>query len=243
MARVILDPKLIGKVAARRKKPEKYIREAVSKLAHKRGLPSEVALIVLAKQEGIGTAVYQRKLDSAKQTQVRDAFASMSTAVARPIEASNSKQRTEGRRSAISKAAAWKLAIQDLIHDPVLFDRCKELLMARSNFDRAINQATQILEDRIRTKAAPSRKLTGESLVGFAFNEDLSKTLLRVESGDADDQRGFTQILRGVVPAFRNKTHHYITDNLSREDAMRVVAFVDVLLRVVDKSTNTEISP
>jgi uncharacterized protein (TIGR02391 family) len=112
--------------------------------------------------------------------------------------------------------------------------------MARSNFDRAINQATQILEDRIRTKAAPPKKLTGENLVGFSFNEDLSKTVLRVESEDPDDQRGFTQILRGVVPAFRNKTYHHITDTLSREDAMRVVGFVDVLLRVVDKSTNTK---
>jgi hypothetical protein len=93
--------------------------------------------------------------------------------------------------------------------------------MASSNFDRAINQATQILEDRIRTKAQPPQKLTGEKLVGYSFK---------------DDQRGFTQILRGIVPAFRNLTHHHIIDRVSREEAMRVCGFVDVLLRVVDNS-------
>jgi uncharacterized protein (TIGR02391 family) len=130
---------------------------------------------------------------------------------------------------------------QNLIQDSQLRERCMDLLIkASSSYDRAINQATQILEDRIRIKAAPPKKMTGESLVGFAFNEDLAKTILRVDSGEADDQRGFTQILRGVVPAFRNKTHHHITDGFSQEDAMRVVGFVDFLLRVVDKSVNTK---
>jgi hypothetical protein len=108
--------------------------------------------------------------------------------------------------------------------------------MASSNFDRAINQATQILEDRIRTKAQPPQKLTGEKLVGYSFNEELSKSVLRVASNDSDDQRGFTQILRGIVPAFPNLTHHHIIDRVSREEAMRVCGFVDVLLRVVDNS-------
>ena len=76
-------------------------------------------------------------------------------------------------------------------------------------------------------------------MISYAFNEDQAKSLLQVESGDSDDQRGFTQILRGVVPAFRNKSHHHIIDSLSREDAMRVVGFIDVLLRVVDNSTKT----
>jgi uncharacterized protein (TIGR02391 family) len=240
MGRVILDPKLISKIAARRKKPEKYIKESVSKFARKHGVPAEVALVVLAKQNNLGTAFFQRNLHAAMQAQIRDFHVSITSPVSRLSERPSSKKKLGGVRSPINKKAALKQTIQGLILDPVLLERCQDLLMARSNFDRAINQATQILEDRIRTKAAPPKKLTGESLVGFAFNEDLSKTVLRVESEDPDDQRGFTQILRGVVPAFRNKTHHHITDTLAREDAMRIVGFVDVLLRVVDKSTNTK---
>jgi hypothetical protein len=44
-------------------------------------------------------------------------------------------------------------------------------------------------------------------------------------------------MLRGVVPTFRNKTHHHVADTFSRDDAMRVCGFIDVLLRVVDNST------
>src|SRR5579871_4420701 len=74
MTRVILDPKLIAKLAEQFGKTEKYTRETVSKFAHKNGIPSEVALIILAKREGIGTALYQRSLDSTKQGQVREAL-------------------------------------------------------------------------------------------------------------------------------------------------------------------------
>src|SRR5208282_3892567 len=126
-----------------------------------------------------------------------------------------------------------------LIQDNELRDRCGDILLASSKFDRPINQATQVLEDRIRKKAQPNlvgKKLVGEALVNFAFNEDLSKTVLQVND-DPEDQRGFTQILRELVPAFRNKTHHHILNNLSREEAMRVCGFIDVLLRVVDGTT------
>ncbi len=72
--------------------------------------------------------------------------------------------------------------------------------------------------------------------MGYAFNEEINRTVLRVASNEAEDQRGFTQILRGIVPAFRNKTHHHITNTFSREEALRVVGFIDVLLRIVDNS-------
>ena len=243
MARVILDPKLIGKLALRLGKTEKYTRETVSKLAHKTGVASEVALIILAKRKGIGTALYQRSLDPTKQAQVREALPRAIVPSAVHSAKAGSKGAERNIRATTSKKNSLKGAIEFLIHDSTLLARCRELLLARSYFDRAVNQATQILEHRIRTKANPPKKLTGENLVGFAFNEDITKSLLRVESGDAEDQRGFTQILRGIVPAFRNKSHHHITDSLSREEAMRIVGFIDVLLRIVDRSINTCADP
>jgi len=42
-------------------------------------------------------------------------------------------------------------------------------------------------------------------LVNHAFNEEISKTVLRVASNDPDDQRGFTQMLRGIFAAFAIK--------------------------------------
>jgi uncharacterized protein (TIGR02391 family) len=126
-----------------------------------------------------------------------------------------------------------------MIQDEHLRSRCAPVLVGNRNFDIAINQATLVLEDRIRKRSGATGKLVGENLVNFAFNEDLGKTLLRVASGDPHDQRGFTQILRGIVPAFRNKTHHHLIDGLTREEALRVCGFIDTLLRVVDGSVRS----
>lgn len=231
----ILDQKIMLKIAKKLgKKDITAVNPMVSRKAAKLGISSEAALIILAKECGIGTATYYRSLDPTKQGEVRDALPTVFTAISR----SSQKKQVSTKKSvaAPSKRAVLKSAIEYLIEDDALRDRCGDILLASSNFDRPINQATLVLEDRIRKKAQPQKKLVGEGLVNFAFNEDLSRTVLRIASNDPDDQRGFTQILRGVVPAFRNKTHHHVINTFSREEAMRVCGFIDVLIRVVDHS-------
>ena len=218
------------------KKNISAVNGIVCRKAAKLGISSEAALAILAREHGIGTSTYQRRLDSTKQAEVRDSLPALF--VPGKGGALGAKQKALGRaKPAISKRASLKFAIEYLIQDQELRERCQDILLASANFDRPVNQATLVLEDRIRKKAQPPGKLVGENLVGFAFNEDISKTVLRLASNDADDQRGFTQILRGIVPAFRNKTHHHIINSFSREEAMRVCGFIDVLLRVVDNST------
>lgn len=228
-----LDHSIMSKLARKlRKQKLSAINVMVSQKAAKLGVSAEAALVVLAKEHGIGTAVFQRKLDSAKQAEIRHALAADLVSSRRKVRNASGNDAAR-RRSTISQKVALRLVIdQYLIQDPTLRSRCQDILLAPSNFDRPINQATQILEDRIRKKARPTQGLTGEQLVGFAFNEDLSRTVLRVASNDPDHQRGFTQLMRGIVPAFRNITHHHIVDSFSREDAMRVVGFIDILLRV-----------
>ncbi len=240
MARKILDPKLLAKIAAARNKPPKYIGERVSKLAHKHGVSSEAALIYLAKQSGIGTALYQRKLDPSKQAEVRDLLAKPKLdgpATARTAKRSSSPPKPASKRASLRSGA------RHLLQDKDLRARCLDLLAASSRYDRAINQATLVLEDRIRKKAKPPVPMNGEPLVNFAFKDEMSKTVLLVGSRQADDQRGFTQILRGIVPAFRNNTHHHVNDRFSQEDAILVVGFIDVLLRIVDRSIDTRHLP
>jgi uncharacterized protein (TIGR02391 family) len=236
MARTFLDPKLLTKIAAAKDKPEKYIGEMVSKLAHRRGVSSEAALVYLAKQSGFGTAVYQRKLDSSKQAEVR---ALLAQPVSERATTRRSGKQPSTSRKPVSRRTSLKSATRHLLQDKDLRARCLDLLAASSRYDRAINQATLVLEDRIRKKAKPSTPMTGEPLVNFAFKDELSKSVLQVRSGQADDQRGFTQILRGIVPAFRNHTHHHVSDSFSQEEAILVVGFIDVLLRVVEGSIDT----
>lgn len=237
----ILDQKIMSKIAKKIGKNDiTAVNGMVSKKAAKHGISSEAALILLAKEYGIGTSTYQRKLDVTKQAEVRDALPS----VFAPTHAvnNNGKPRNSGGsvKSSVSKRTSLKLAIEYLIQDQELRSRCQDILLASANFDRPINQATLVLEDRIRKKAQPTQRPVGENLVGYAFNEDLSKTVLRVACNDSDDQRGFTQILRGVVAAFRNKTHHHVINSFSREEAMRVCGFIDVLLRVVDNAVKVK---
>jgi uncharacterized protein (TIGR02391 family) len=236
----ILDQKLMDKIAKKiGKKDITVVNGIVSKKASKLGISSEAALVLLAREHGIGTSTYQRRLDSTKQAEVRDSLPTLfveGRSATAAVKSSN-----VGRvKPTINKRASLKFAIEYLIQDQELRERCQDILLASANFDRPVNQATLVLEDRIRKKSQPPGRLTGENLVGYAFNEDMSKTVLRVASNDTDDQRGFTQMLRGIVPAFRNKTHHHIIDSFSREEAMRVCGFIDVLLRIVDNSTKVK---
>ena len=126
--------------------------------------------------------------------------------------------------------------ISNYIHDKELRDRCLDLLEAESKYDRVINQATQVLEDRVRTKAKLTDRLEGVRLINAALNPDPSKTVLKV-SNDPDEQQGFCDICRGIMLAFRNPTHHHLTDKITREEAFKVCAFIDTLLPLIEKST------
>lgn len=237
MGHRVLDQKLMQKIAEKTGKLKlAHVNVMVSHKAAKHGISPEAALVVIAKENGIGSAIYQKRLDSTKQAEIRHALA----APAPPIRSiPTSKGETKSRPTSDGRTSL-RAAIEWLIQDTELQNRCVDLLLLNSKFDRAINQATLVLEDRIRSKSQPSTSRVGENLVNFAFKDDPSNTVLRVAGGGAEDQRGFTQILRGIVPAFRNRTHHYLTDSFTREDAIRVCGFIDVLLRVVDSSTKIQ---
>ena len=125
-------------------------------------------------------------------------------------------------------------SIFNSIEDEQLKSRCADLLSAPGNFDRVINQATQVLEDRIRTKAGGAGEgLVGAPLVNQVVKGDPKSTVLKF-SDDKNEQDGYANILRGIVGAYRNPTHHHVLDHITREDALKVCAFIDGLLKVID---------
>jgi hypothetical protein len=126
-------------------------------------------------------------------------------------------------------------SLYNSIKDDELKNRCSDLLSATGHFDRVINQATLVLEDRIRTKSGIDKPLTGVQLVNVVLNADLGKTILRI-SEVAEEHEGVCHICRGVMLTFRNPTHHYVTDAYSREDALKVCAFIDNLLTAIDNA-------
>jgi uncharacterized protein (TIGR02391 family) len=119
------------------------------------------------------------------------------------------------------------------ITDSELRQRCLDLLSAEGNFDRVIREATTILEDRIRELSDPASRHTGVSLVDKVLNPN--KGILKID-GEANEQEGFYQIFRGVMLSFRDETHHRIVDDFSREDALKVMSLIDVLLQILAKT-------
>jgi hypothetical protein len=214
------------------KKDIAAVGSMVSRKARQLSISAEAALVLLAKEHGIGTSTYQRRLDPAKQVEIRDSLLSV---IAAPAAASRGTSTAPTSKQHVSRQAQLKAIIEYLVQDDELHSRCGDLLLAKSHFDRAINQATLVLEDRIRSKAQLPKRAVGENLVNEAIKDDLAKTILKI-SDDPDDQRGYLNIMRGVVPAFRNKTHHHIVKTFTREDALRVCGLIDVLLKVVDSS-------
>ncbi len=127
-------------------------------------------------------------------------------------------------------------SVYNLIKDDELKSRCADLLSASDHFDRVINQATQVLEDRIKAKAPQFSAETGAVLINKAIKQEQSDSVI-VFSQDANEQHGYASLFRGIVAVFRNPSHHQLLDNVTREEALQICAFIDNLLRLLNNAT------
>jgi len=123
------------------------------------------------------------------------------------------------------------------IKDAVLRERCLDLLQAPGNFDRAINQATLVLEARIRDSVPSYEKLSevvpeSKDLFGEALaNKLLSPTKPLIVVSDKPNERvAFLKIVVGIIAYFRNPSHHFLDDKTRWSLAWSVVGIIDSLL-------------
>lgn len=123
------------------------------------------------------------------------------------------------------------------IEDKELQDRCSDILLGDKAFDRAINQATQVLENRIKIKAKLSNTgLTSMPLVSKAIHSKLEQTILKF-SDDEKVQEAYSYLFKGIIGEYRNPSHHTLDSSCSREHALKVCAYIDELLKELN---NTE---
>ncbi len=122
------------------------------------------------------------------------------------------------------------------IEDKDIKERCGDILLGDNAFDRAINQATQILETKIKKKAGLSdSKLLGIPLVSKAIHPRIEETILKF-SDKPDIQEGYSYLFKGIVSNYRNPTHHSLSFECSREYALKICAYIDELIRIVECS-------
>ncbi len=128
----------------------------------------------------------------------------------------------------------------NLIQDEELKSRCSDLLSAADHFDRVINQATQVLEERLRSTDPELKNFSGASLVGKLMHKEPAKSRLKF-SNITSEHEGYVALYRGVIAAFRNPSHHRFIETVTREQALQICAFVDNLLAVLKTAEINEV--
>ncbi len=229
MARTRLDPTLVRKIATKTNKTEQYVREQVSRRAARKGIVSAAELINWARDLKISTGRALQALPPEIQPQARSH--------------GNGASPRRGARSVADNTEAEKppapdpvlAAISVLLVDQGLRDRCADILRRPRNFDRAVAQATTVLEVRIRTRSGVEG-LPAVPMINRALNPDPDKAVL-VVSKKKEEQEGFYNLCKGVMLWFRNRTHHHLDGALTRQEALRICAFIDLLLPIVDTAT------
>ena len=126
------------------------------------------------------------------------------------------------------------------INDDELRNRTSDILSAPANYDRALREATTILEDRIRGKVPDLSKLipktsdmTGENLI----NKLLSPKDPVLVCRDRHRQGPLFRMFGGVVAYLRNPSHHSVDDNVKWSWAWSVVGLVDQLLDELESTS------
>lgn len=130
----------------------------------------------------------------------------------------------------VSKSAAAAVGLY--LRDSELLERCGDLLGASQNYDRAVREATVVLEDRVRKLAKTRPNAIGTTLMEQAFGPSNGKLRLRV---DDNEQRGAMELFRGTVAYFRNQTGHRLVADYDQHDALEFVGFIDLLLTTLDR--------
>lgn len=125
--------------------------------------------------------------------------------------------------------------LPSLIVDDELRQRCHDLLEAEEHFDRVVREACVILENRVRQAIGAGNSLLGTALMEVALSPKAPKLVLSTQEAE---QRGAMELYRGVMGFFRNSAGHKVVSHYSRDDALRFVAWIDLLLDLL-KSANT----
>lgn len=124
-------------------------------------------------------------------------------------------------------------ALFSSIRDEKLRERCSELLISTNHFDRAVNQATLVLEDRLRELSNAEQNCIGDNLVKHAlFGENPPIKI----SHSKNVRTGFGLICKGIVAYHRNPTHHGL-EEISQQHALSVCLYIDMLLSEIMASS------
>jgi hypothetical protein len=121
---------------------------------------------------------------------------------------------------------ASKLLITPTDVDKELVKRC-----IGKDYHDILTNAFPILEDRIRKKIDDLEPNIQKQLVDIAFNPDNGK----IELGDSRAEKEAIYFLyKGTFGFLRNPPHHSMDRRRSLNDAIKIIYFVDLLLKLLN---------
>lgn len=127
------------------------------------------------------------------------------------------------------------------VHSNVL-KFCKAELL-QNNYFHAVFESTKSVAEVIRIKSGSHQD--GASLVDEVFN--INNPLLAINtlttSTEQSEQKGFSNLLKGLFGTFRNTTAHApkITWNIDEQDALDILTFTSFLHRRLDYAVPTRL--
>jgi hypothetical protein len=226
-----LDPQLLKKLADKIGKSVKYTREQIAKRASREGVSTEAYFLYWLKEKKIGFQVYKRSLPVEIQNEAR-------TLTGKTKYNANTSTANRGHADTLTASSRY-IDLLEIIQDDELRDRCADLIKRPRNHDRVFREATTVLEHRIRSLSAITQRMNPQALIGKAIAPDPTRAIL-VVSNEPSEQEGFYKICAGIEAAFRNRTHHEVSNRLTRNDAIKFCGFIDSLLLVL---VNAEVHP
>ncbi|MFA5833909.1 MAG: TIGR02391 family protein [Bacteroidota bacterium] len=180
-----------------------------------------------------------------------DVFASMQTQVNAALLFEGFEVRDNGKIGKVKKVTTLKeaeqranelkeiLAARNIHADVLRFCRA-ELL--QENYFHAVLEAAKSVADKIRERTGLSGD--GAEIVDEAFG--IKHPILKLNSLSNDteeaEQKGFSNLLKGLFGTFRNPTAHAakIQWSIEKDDALDLLSLVSYAHRRIDKAKKTE---
>ncbi|MCP8319974.1 MAG: TIGR02391 family protein [archaeon] len=112
--------------------------------------------------------------------------------------------------------------------DQKLTERC-----IGKDYHDTLSNAFPLLEDRIRNKASLDKSFCGDKLIDAAFNPERGKLVL----GDTEaEKKGVYFLFKGAILYLRNPPAHSLTVDEGKSEALKIMYFVDLLLKIIEKA-------
>jgi len=143
---------------------------------------------------------------------------------------------TEGFRAAEEGSVLHveaNLRLHSDLHPSI--DSSVRLNFQKGDYGLAVFAATRAVEVAVREAAGLEGEQYGVKLMRAAFNPSPKQGPLTSEAATSE-QEGIRDLFTGVVGAFRNPISHAAVEYDSPTEAVDIIHFADLLLRIVDRA-------